>query len=337
RPVGAPAPAPAPGPIGPPPIPQAGPSGAGAPPPISPFAPTQQGPVPGQPGPIPGQPGPGGPVPPGGFQPSGQSKSKLPLILGLGLGAVVVIGGLIAAAVVLGGDDDDEPLAATDTTAATTDEADDATADGATADPTEDPATDEGTTSDQAPIGDSDEVGDVISCTRVDSDTITLEVVNSSPNTSSYFMTVAFFDDGGQRLADEIAFVNYLRPGERAIENQFTFEEQGSTCEVIEVDRILADSTDAELGDVGPCELSADPDFAGDFQASLVATNSSSETFNYVVDVAFVDPDGVRRGTGSAFIDAVRPGESAPSDVFSTTDFAPGYTCAVVAVSRNTP
>ena len=106
-------------------------------------------------------------------------------------------------------------------------------------------------------MGDSDEVGDILSCTRVDSDTISLELVNSSSNTSSYFMTVAFFDDSGQRLADEIAFVNYVRPGERVIENQFTFEEQGTTCEVIELDRLLADTSPEELASV--CLLYTSP------------------------------------------------------------------------------
>ncbi len=339
RPAGAPAPAPTPTPqpVGPPPIPQAGPGPLGTPP-VSPFAPTQLG-VPGQPGPGPG-PGvtPGGFPPPGAFTPATQSKSKLPLIIGVVVGCVVLLGGCVAAALVIA-NDDDEPLEATDTTTTDTvnptDEvtpADDVTDD----DGADDPATDEAAAA-ADPVGDSDEVGDVVSCTRVDSENIILEVVNSSPNTSTYFLTVAFLDDGGQRLADEIAFVNYLRPGERAIEQQFTFEEQGTQCEVIEVDRVLADSPPDVLADIGPCQLLSEADFLGDFQAETTATNSTSETSNYVIEVGLIDPDGIRRGTGVAFVDAVRPGETAPTEVFTTTEFATGYTCEIVGASRTNP
>lgn len=58
-----------------------------------------------------------------------------------------------------------------------------------------------------------EEIDDIVSCLRTDPETIVLEVVNNSPKTSSYILTVGFFDDAGTRLADEPMFLNYLRPG----------------------------------------------------------------------------------------------------------------------------
>lgn len=179
-----------------------------------------------------------------------------------------------------------------------------------------------------------DEMDDVVSCTRIDAETIELEVVNNSPKTSSYLLTVGFFDDSGQRLADEPTFLNYLRPGERAIERQFTFEEQGSLCEVVQVDRFAAESAAGELAEVGECGILGE-DVFGDLQASVSATNGTPETSDYAIDVAFVDAEGIRRGSGNAFIEAVRPGETAPTDIFSTADYADGYSCEVVGVIRD--
>ncbi len=179
------------------------------------------------------------------------------------------------------------------------------------------------------------EVDDVISCTRIDAETIVLEVVNNSSKTSSYGLTIGYFDDGGQRLADEASFVNYLRPGERAIEEQFVFVEQGTVCEVLDVDRFATESIADEVAEVGECEIGTEADVLGDFQAKVSATNSSSETSDYSIDVAFVDSEGIRRGTGTAFIESVRSGETAPGDIFSATDFASDHSCQVVAVSRS--
>ncbi len=191
---------------------------------------------------------------------------------------------------------------------------------------------DGGETSQDAGGSESD---DIVSCSRVDADAIVLEVVNNSSKTSSYVLTIGFFDDAGQRLADEIAFLNYLRPGERAIEEQFVFEERGTVCEVIDADRFAAESIAAEVAEISDCEISGQPDVFGDFQATVSATNGSPETSDYSIEVAFVDPDGIRRGTGSAFIEAVRPGETAPGDLFSSANFAEGYTCELIGVIRN--
>jgi hypothetical protein len=177
------------------------------------------------------------------------------------------------------------------------------------------------------------EADDVVSCTRVDENEIVLEIINNSSKTSTYTLTVGFFDDAGTRLADESMFVSDLRPNERAIESQFTFESSGSACEVIDVDRFAAESQADELGDVAACEITGQDGLA-DVEATISATNSSPNTSDYSVSVAFVDDEGVRRGDGSSFIQAVRPGESAPGDIFTTLDFMDGLKCEVVNVDR---
>lgn len=183
-------------------------------------------------------------------------------------------------------------------------------------------------------FGSSDGLDDVVSCERTDPQTIVLEVVNSSSDTSSYVITVGFFDDAGNRLADEPMFLNHLRPGERAIEKQFTFDEQGTVCEVIDVDRFASESTSDDLAQASECEIGADPDALGSIEASLSVTNDSPETSDFAVDVVFIDSDGVRRGSGATYIQAVRSGEIAPGDVFTVLDHDEGYSCEVVAVTR---
>ena len=174
--------------------------------------------------------------------------------------------------------------------------------------------------------------GDAVGCTLVNSETIVLEVVNSAATVQSYFLTVAFFD-GEQRLGDTIAFVNNLRPGERTIESSFIFDQEGSRCEVIEADTFPAESDPAHLADVSPCTITG-VDFANDVTAELTATNSSSTTSDYSIQVAFVDPDGIRRGTGFSNVESVRPGETAPADVFSFVEDRPDLVCQVVGVDR---
>lgn len=180
-----------------------------------------------------------------------------------------------------------------------------------------------------------EEIDDVVSCERKDSETIVLELVNNSPKTSSYILTIGFFDEAGTRLADESTFVNYLRPGERTIEEQFMFEEQGTSCEVLDAERFAAESIESELAEVSACEIGDSPDVLGSIQASVAATNGTPETSDYSIDVAFVDAEGVRRGTGSAYVESVRSGETAPTDIFTDLDYAEGYSCEVVAVTRN--
>ncbi len=177
------------------------------------------------------------------------------------------------------------------------------------------------------------EADDIVSCERTTSQEIVLEVVNNSPKTSTYWLTVAFFDEAGNRVADQPTTLSDLRPGERAIESHFTFEEAGQTCEVVDVDRFAAESDPDELAEVGPCTIVGENALGG-IEASLEVTNESPETSDYLIAVAFVDADGVRRGSGDVFIEAVRTGETAPGDVFGATSFQPGYSCEVVNADR---
>ncbi len=73
-----------------------------------------------------------------------------------------------------------------------------------------------------------------------------------------------------------------------------------------------------------------------DVEASLEVTNGGDDTADYSVTVGFYDGEGVRRGTGSAYVEVVRPGESAPSDVFTVVEDGGDYTCEVIAVDRST-
>jgi len=177
------------------------------------------------------------------------------------------------------------------------------------------------------------EIVDYVSCSRIDDNTILLEIVNNSSKTSTYYLKVGFFDESGQRVADESATLSHLRPGERSIQEHYVFESKGSICEVIDLDRTSAESDLSEAAEIGACEVGS-ADALGDIEATVTVTNGSPETSNYSIDVAFVDSEGIRRGDGSFFIEAVRPGESAPGDVFSTTDYVNGLRCDVVGVDR---
>ncbi len=176
------------------------------------------------------------------------------------------------------------------------------------------------------------EAADVGPCTVLDEDTIVFDVTNNSSKQSSYFVDVNFRDDAGERLADETVFVNYVRPGETAREEQFVFDSAGgTTCEIAEVERFAAESSD-DVNEV-TCEVTG-LDFADDIETRLVATNGSSKLSDYSISVAIVR-DGIRIGTALGFIENVAPGESAPGDGFST---APGplegTTCETVSVDR---
>ncbi len=305
---------------------------AGGPPPVGgsyPAAPPQPGGGPFAPAPGPGPyPGPGSPPGPGSG--SGGSRTLILVLGGLGLLAAVGIVAAIALVAAGGSDDGDDIVAGGATTTAPDGET--GGEPGGGIEPTTTTIAPENAPSQPStPAGGGDP--DVVSCTRIDDENVEVELVNSSDSVTSYILTIAFFD-GATRLSDESGFINNVRPGERLIQQQFVFETAGTTCEIIDVDRFPSTSPDSDLDDVDFCELSDEPDFFGDFQGSASVTNGSGQTSDYGIDVAFIGPDGVRRGDGSVFIDAVRPGETAPGDVFSTAPFLPGYTCEVIGVTR---
>ena len=107
-----------------------------------------------------------------------------------------------------------------------------------------------------------------------------------------------------------------MRPNETAFEATPSLEHPTPGCEVIDVQRWAAESVPAEMDEVGACQMVA-PDIFGHASGRLAATNGSSKISDYMVRVAFVNAGGFRIGSGTAIIESVRPGESAPGDVFS--------------------
>lgn len=177
-----------------------------------------------------------------------------------------------------------------------------------------------------------DEALDVTECQIIDENTVSFALTNNSSKQSSYIIDANYLDGSGARIGDEPFFVNYIRPGETAVEPSFgVVPDGGVTCEIAEVERFAAESDD-DIGEV-TCAV-AGVDFVDDIATELVATNGSSKLSDYLISFAIVRND-VRVGSGFASIDNVRPGESAPGDGFSSVDGpAEGATCEVVHVTR---
>ncbi len=173
---------------------------------------------------------------------------------------------------------------------------------------------------------------DVVGCTMLSPETLELEVINNWPTTSSYTVTIGLFDDDGQRVGDEGAFVSYLRPGERAIIEPLNFEHHRVACESIEVERFAAAAAAAKSAYLGDCEMAPVAGALGLVEAVVTATNGTSTTQDFTIDVAFIDPAGVRRGWGAAAVEALGPGETAVADVSTMTEFSEEYSCDVVGI-----
>ena len=254
----------------------------------------------------------------------------------IALGALVVIG-IIAAIAGAGASDDDDADddAAGDGTEAPATEVPGTEAPGTEVPGTEVPATeaaggeDESASSEAS--GESGEVSDVGPCTMVDAETVLLDVTNNSSEQSSYIIDVNYLDENGERVGDESFFINYIRPGEHALEESFALSTAGgATCEVAEVERFSAESPD-DVAEV-TCEVTG-VDVLDDISTALTATNSSSELSDYLITAALVR-DGTRIGTVTAVIENIDAGESAPGEGFSTVNGpADGVTCEVVYVA----
>jgi hypothetical protein len=185
------------------------------------------------------------------------------------------------------------------------------------------------------PVSGSGDGSEQAGCTKVDDENIQIDLVNSTAETSTYSLTIAFIDDAGQRVGDTFAYVNALRPSERTVQTIYVFEDaaQATGCEVIDADRTVTELDPAAVGDVPSCDITGS-DFIDDVAATLSATNSSSAESDYDIEVAIVDGERIRRGNGWAYIEHVRAGETAPSDVFTTVAYEDGLTCEVVSVVR---
>ena len=310
-------------------------------------APSQFAPPGGQPS---AAPGPYGGSPPGFTSPP-QKKSRAGLIAALGaLGLLVV--GLVGAGIYAIGRGEDDNVATDETGTTESTSVDDTSVDDTSVDDTSvDDSTVGGTnTTGTSAITDdttettertlsgvttapgAGEVGGGSGCEIIDDTTILVELVNDGPTTQSYFLTVGFFE-GGARLGDTVAIVGNLRPGERTIEETFYFDQSGTECEILEVDGFDVTYDDAALADVSPCQITGVDTF-GDIEGELTVTNSGSTTADYSVQLAFVDPAGIRRGSGFANVEAVRAGETAPTDVFTLASPSDGLICEVVGVDR---
>ena len=198
----------------------------------------------------------------------------------------------------------------------------------------EEPPLQEITPNDLVTPPEQDGLVDVISCERIETDAIVLEVVNTSSMTASYALTVAYFSDEGQRLADDQIFLENVLSGERSIEEHFTLFSEGTFCEALEAVRMSEQHDQEAQGDIGECELGTPAESTGFFKPSVTVTNSTSVDNNYLVMVALVDSEGVRRTTGIAVIDVVPPEESAPGDAVTLLPFAEGFSCDVREVIR---
>jgi hypothetical protein len=166
-----------------------------------------------------------------------------------------------------------------------------------------------------------------------DRENVLLDVTNDSSEQSSYIIDVNYLDAAGQRVADEPFFVNYVRAGERAQEETAAFSatRRTASCEIAEVERISAPSTD-DTSEV-TCEVTG-VDFIRDLTTAITATNNSSDVSDYLITAALVRDD-IRIGTVDAVVENVRPGQSAPGDGFTTADGpARGVTCEPVYVVR---
>ena len=173
---------------------------------------------------------------------------------------------------------------------------------------------------------------DVTGCSIVDENTVLIALTNNSSKTSSYFIDINYLDGAGQRIADESSIFNYVRAGEKVLEETYAFKAKGAaTCEIAKVRRLAAESTD-DIAEV-TCEIKG-VNVLKSIDVALTATNGSSKTSDYLV-TATLTRDGVRVGTAFGTVKNVTPGSSAPGDAFTTTDGpADGVTCDVVDVTR---
>lgn len=326
---------PAPGGFPPPGPPQHQPGYPGTPTPGAPGAP------PTGPPPAYGSPGPAGPAKPL----DSSSKTGLWIVLGiLGIGTLAIVGLSAAILAARSGDpDSDRPSTTESATGGSGSETDNDDPEPTTT-PTTTPTTAAtvpepapgGTDTDTGFLGVDDGLDDVLSCTLIDDETLEVELTNQTSESVDYYLTVAFFDSDGARLSDTSAFVTALRPGEYAREEVYIFDEPGASCEVIAAERFNSDIDEVALAEISSCTVIG-PDFADDVLAELAVTNSGSVTYNYSIDVALISPEGVRRGTGFGYVEAVRPGETAPTEIYSTVGYRDGFTCDVVAVFRTEP
>lgn len=264
-------------------------------------------------------------------------------LLGIGAGAYMAFGGSDDSSVIAGegpailanADNDEEPgdteSDATESEAQATFEEVSTALDGseeAVDAGVDDPAAD----GSETPAAGTSDIDGVSSCTRVDDQTLVIDMTNVSAETASYLMTVIYTDDAGARVGDDTAYISSLRPNERTLEAVYVFSDAGTGCEVIETERYVRNGTDG-LADVSACTVRA-PDGATYLEADIDVTNSGVSDSDYTVEVALVDPDGVRKGWGTAYVERAPVGEAIAGEIYTTVPYDEAYQCEVVAVTR---
>lgn len=83
---------------------------------------------------------------------------------------------------------------------------------------------------------------------------------------------------------------------------------------------------------ISKCDLTS---VLHDPEATVAVTNHSSKTSDYIITVAFENPDGSQFGTGTAVVNALAAGQAGSDTASTLKDGAPkGFTCKVVDVTR---
>jgi hypothetical protein len=237
------------------------------------------------------------------------------LIIGLGGTAALLILGL--AAVLLISDDDDPQTPTASTVAAS-----DSSGEGSVGDPS----------ADGGGVGAEGGEGDLTAtCAVIDSEMAQIDLTNSSTELSNFSLVIVFYDEAGSRVGDTTGYISSLRPGERTVEPTYLYDELGATCEVADIDRTAIDTAGADLASGATCTVTGE-DFIGSTTAEITVTNTGSTAANFSVEASIVDSEGIRRGSGYTTVEAVQPGETAPSDLFIVNEHDPSYTCEVVYI-----
>ena len=274
-----------------------------------------------QPAPTGPEPAHGAPTPrpftqPGSLPAAGGSSRRLGLLAGVGSIVVLAVVGLFL--LTRGGDDTGSDESATQTEAgeddadpqALTDDGDDVTDDDAG--DGEDPSSGD----DGVEIGDGVDIGDGVEIGGGDTagsafaaDGMThfasepcqdgpggvIELTNRDDRTLTYEMLLDHYDADGVRLSQTFESVRSLGPGETALFDLTSPEEEAASCEVNRFSSAVVAPGNVEARgsvEIERCELD---DFLSNWYAiEYVVTNSGDEVMSANTSFAVVDADGVR-------------------------------------------
>ena len=88
------------------------------------------------------------------------------------------------------------------------------------------------------------------------------------------------------------------------------------------------------LVDVGECLLGGPTEPTGFFQPAVSVTNSTEAKIDFIVVMALIDAEGIRRGTAVINIGRLWPQNSARRSATTLLPLAEGFSCEVRAVTR---